>query len=187
MRSSMFIIASAGRHVELSNCFQLPHAFRPLTEITSSLFFRLPRPCLFPAALRPALCRLPSFSSPCLLSPFLFLLLASRPCLSLCRLRSFTSASRCLRQCLPQAYNQHPVEKHRNMAATSTPAATHDCRSNPTIRRWNHYSTLTSTTQVTLASKAPPDTTHVLWRKLLLRLEEEKLSLDDLPTTEELL
>ena len=71
------------------------------------------------------------------------------------------------------------------MAATSTPAATHDCSSKPTIRRWNHYSTPTSITQATPASKAPPDTTQVLWTKPLLRLEEEKLGLDDLPTTEE--
>ena len=73
------------------------------------------------------------------------------------------------------------------MAATSAPAATYDCSSNPTIRQWNHYNTPTSTTQVTLAPKAPPDTTHSLWGKLLLRLEEEQLSLGDLPTTEELL
>ena len=68
-------------------------------------------------------------------APFLFLFLASRSPLSWCRFRSPTSASRCLRQCLLQAYNQHPAEKHRNMAATSTPAATHDRSSNPTIRR----------------------------------------------------
>ena len=82
-------------------------------------------------------------------------------------------------------HNQHSAEKRRNMAATPTPAATHDCSSKPTVRRWNRYSTPTSFTQATPASKARPDTTQVLWSKLLIRLEEEQLGLDDLPTTEE--
>ena len=133
-------------------------------------------PVSFPLPCVPLSVVYPPSPPPVCCPPFLFLLLASRPCFALCRLRSLTSASKCLRQCLPQAYNQHPVEKHRNMAATSAPAATYNCSSNPTIRKWNHYNTPTSTTQVTLAPKAPPDTTHVLWRKLLLRLEEEQLS-----------
>ena len=33
---------------------------------------------------------------------------------------------------------------------------------------------------------APPDTTRMLWEKLLLRLDEEQLSLADLPITDEL-
>ena len=64
------------------------------------------------------------------------------------------------------------------MAAAHTPQQ-------PRIRRWNRYSSPISFTQTTSALKAPPDTTQVLWSKLLLRLEEEQLCLEDLPATEE--
>ena len=52
----------------------------------------------------------------------------------------------------------------------------------------NHHNTTNIISQDTQALAAPPaDTAHKLWERLLLRLEEEQLSFDDLPMTEELL
>ena len=157
-------------------------------NIAPSLCFRLLR--LPSPSLRPA--------SRCLSSAFLFLRLSvvpsyapyfspPDPIVPSRRLRSHTLVFRCLPHCLLQAHNQHPVEKHSNMAAASAPLTTNDSSSNPTMYMWNHHNTPTTTTQVTQASKAPPDTTHLFLGKLSLRLEEEQLSLGDLPTTEELL
>ena len=55
----------------------------------------------------------------------------------------------------------------------------------PKCRRWNRHGTPALPPKTTPALEAPPDVTEMLWSKLLLKLAEEQLDLEDLPATEE--